>query len=240
MKKTVLNLIILAIFCIATNTYSQIGIGTTDPKESLDVAGNIKTTTFSSTWKSMTNGGSYYTIDYIVIYNGVFYKNLTGTNTDTNPNLDTINWKNINPEPEYLHARMNANENVSVNHNIDNLTIIASAGNVGASAFSAGGGTVTLTAGRTYKLTASLNAVNVTGMTFVVYSWYNITAASPIGNEGFFYPVNATSNISSQTTAVAFIKPTVTTSVDLRIISIGGVTQATIDADYGYITVEAL
>jgi len=240
MKKTTLNLIILAMFCLVTNAYSQVGIGTTNPTESLDINGNIKTTTFSTTWKSMTNGGSYYTVDYIIIYNGVFYKNLTGTNTNTTPNLDITNWENINPKPEYLHAKMNANENVQVNNNIDNLTIIASDGNVGAAAFSAGGGTVTLTAGTTYKLTASLNAVNVTGMSFVVYSWYNLTAAGPIGNEGFFYPVNATSNISSQTTAVAFIKPTVTTTVDLRIISIGGVTTAIIDADYGYITVEAL
>ena len=150
------------------------------------------------------------------------------------------NWENINPKPEYLHAEMNANEYVIANSNIDNLTIIASAGNVGASAFSAGGGTVTLTAGTAYKLTAALNAVHVVNMSFVTYSWYNLTTASPIGNEGFFYPGNATSNVSSQETAIAFIKPTVTTTVDLRIISVGGVTIATIDSEYGYITVEAL
>jgi hypothetical protein len=77
-------------------------------------------------------------------------------------------------------------------------------------------------------------------MTYVTYSWYNLTTASSIGNLGFFYPINASDNISSQITAIAFLKPTVTTTVDLRITSIGGVTTATIDSEYGYITVEAL
>ena len=42
-------------------------------------------------WKSTTNGGSYATND-IINYNGVLYKNLTGTNTDSTPNSDTTNW----------------------------------------------------------------------------------------------------------------------------------------------------
>ncbi len=42
-------------------------------------------------WKSDTNGGSYATDD-IINYNGILYKNLTGTNLDTTPNLDTTNW----------------------------------------------------------------------------------------------------------------------------------------------------
>ncbi|MDA9335144.1 hypothetical protein N9Q89_03190 [Flavobacteriaceae bacterium] len=42
-------------------------------------------------WKSQTNGGSYATSD-IINYSGMLYKNLTGTNSDTTPNLDTTNW----------------------------------------------------------------------------------------------------------------------------------------------------
>ncbi len=244
MKKTYFLTLILALAgYMATAQTGNVGVGTSTPTEKLEVNGNYKDSSFSTTWKSHTNGGIYYTADYIVIYNGTFYKNLTGTNTDATPDADATNWVNLcpaAPTPEFLHASMNADENVQVNNNIDNLTILASAGNVGAAGFNAGGGTVTLTAGVTYKLTAALNAVDVTGMTFVVYSWYNITAAANIGNRGFFYPVNASANISSQPTAVAYITPTVTTTVDLRIISIGGVTTATIDADYGYITVEAL
>ena len=45
-------------------------------------------------WKSDTNGGSYATDD-IINYNGILYKNLTGTNLDTTPNLDTTNWSAI-------------------------------------------------------------------------------------------------------------------------------------------------
>lgn len=46
-------------------------------------------------WKSDTNGGSYGTND-IINYNGALYKNLTGTNTDTAPSLDTTNWIETN------------------------------------------------------------------------------------------------------------------------------------------------
>ena len=42
-------------------------------------------------WKSMTNGGSYAAND-IINYGGVLYKNLTGTNLDTLPTADAVNW----------------------------------------------------------------------------------------------------------------------------------------------------
>lgn len=43
----------------------------------------------SNTWSSSAT----YTIDDIVIYNNVFYKNITGTNTATTPDSDTTNWQ---------------------------------------------------------------------------------------------------------------------------------------------------
>lgn len=54
----------------------------------------MNTDTFSTKWRSNTNGGSYLT-NAVVIYNGVFYKNLTGANTDTTPNADFINWESL-------------------------------------------------------------------------------------------------------------------------------------------------
>jgi hypothetical protein len=45
-------------------------------------------------WKSQTNGGSYATND-IINHNGILYKNLTGTNSDTTPIYDSTNWRNI-------------------------------------------------------------------------------------------------------------------------------------------------
>jgi len=42
-------------------------------------------------WKSSTNDGDYEEND-VINYNGVLYKNLTGTNTDTEPDTDTENW----------------------------------------------------------------------------------------------------------------------------------------------------
>jgi hypothetical protein len=45
-------------------------------------------------WKNNTNGGVYTTND-IINYNGALYKNLTGTNTDSTPDIDSTNWDNI-------------------------------------------------------------------------------------------------------------------------------------------------
>lgn len=43
----------------------------------------------SNTWSS----SGTYTTGSIVIYNNVFYENITGTNTNTNPESDTTNWQ---------------------------------------------------------------------------------------------------------------------------------------------------
>jgi hypothetical protein len=43
-------------------------------------------------WVSNTNLGVY-AIDSLVSYAGAIYKNITGTNTDTTPDLDTTNWE---------------------------------------------------------------------------------------------------------------------------------------------------
>ena len=45
-------------------------------------------------WKSDTNSGSYATND-IINYNGILYKNTTGTNTDITPDADTANWASL-------------------------------------------------------------------------------------------------------------------------------------------------
>lgn len=238
MIKITSNFMILIMFCIISNTYSQVGINTTDPKETLDVNGTFKSSAFSSTWKSNTNGGTFYTSDYIVIYNGSFYRNVTGTNTDIAPNTDTPNWVNISPQPEFLHAAMYQDENVVLGNNIDYLSVLSSSGNI---SLANNIGEVTLNVGRTYKLTAALNVVSGSGTyTSIVYQWYNITASNFIGNKAFIYPTNRDISGSDQSTAIAYITPTVTTTIDLRIVSLSGGTQITIDSEYGYITVEAL
>lgn len=42
-------------------------------------------------WKSNTNG-RVYAINDVINHNGILYKNLTGVNTDTTPDLDATNW----------------------------------------------------------------------------------------------------------------------------------------------------
>ena len=43
-------------------------------------------------WISNTNGGTYLTND-VINHNGTLYRNLTGTNTDTTPDVDALNWQ---------------------------------------------------------------------------------------------------------------------------------------------------
>lgn len=62
-----------------------------DKDQNVTIPQNLTTDTFSTAWVNNTNGGVY-TVDDIVIYIGGFYKNLTGVNLDTIPNLDTTNW----------------------------------------------------------------------------------------------------------------------------------------------------
>lgn len=64
------------------------------PDSNFRLNGILNTDTFSTEWESNTNGGSYLT-NAIVIHDGAFYKNLTGTNTDVTPNLNTTNWETI-------------------------------------------------------------------------------------------------------------------------------------------------
>ena len=64
------------------------------PDSNFRLNGIMNTDTFSTKWRSNTNGGSYLT-NAVVIFNGVFYKNLTGANTDTTPNADFINWESL-------------------------------------------------------------------------------------------------------------------------------------------------
>jgi len=49
-----------------------------------------------TTWVNATNGSStYYATNDLVSYNGIIYRNRTGTNTDTNPTLDILNWESV-------------------------------------------------------------------------------------------------------------------------------------------------
>ena len=53
---------------------------------------NAQEDDFSIRWSSQTNGGVYLVND-LVNYNGVLYKNITGTNSDTTPDADITNWE---------------------------------------------------------------------------------------------------------------------------------------------------
>ena len=66
MQQPLVSLMVVIALIFTLNTHAQVGVGTTSPTEALEVVGNYKDSSFSSTWKSDINGGIY-TIDYIVI-----------------------------------------------------------------------------------------------------------------------------------------------------------------------------
>lgn len=69
----------------------NVGIGTNSPTEKLEVNGNFKDVSFSTTWTPSIA----YDLNYVVIYQGNLYRHLTTTNTATAPNTDAVNWKSI-------------------------------------------------------------------------------------------------------------------------------------------------
>jgi len=62
--------------------------------ENIEFTQDLKTDTFSTAWVNSTNGGVY-AVNDLTIYSGGIYKNLTGNNTNTTPNVDTTNWSAI-------------------------------------------------------------------------------------------------------------------------------------------------
>ena len=46
-------------------------------------------------WQDETTAPGIYSLDSIINYNGTLYKNLTGVNTDTTPDIDATNWASL-------------------------------------------------------------------------------------------------------------------------------------------------
>lgn len=60
-------------------------------------------------WISNTNGGTYLLND-IINYNGALYKNITATNTNTTPDLNTTNWQSLQiTSPIRAYGKVNSN-----------------------------------------------------------------------------------------------------------------------------------
>jgi len=65
-----------------------------EENQNITVSKDLSADTFSTAWINATNGGVY-DPNHIAIYEGSLYKNITGTNSNTTPDSDAANWKNI-------------------------------------------------------------------------------------------------------------------------------------------------
>jgi len=100
-------------------------------------------------------------------------------------------------------------------------------------------GRFTLAAGKTYKLSAMLQAVFSGSSGTATFQWYNVTGAAYIGKQHTAVPMNSTnlSNIASP--AVAYVTPSVSTDVELRLNGIP-TSLSSIESDTSWATIEAV
>lgn len=145
----------------AESVFTEITLPGKDPIGALfsgDVAGE--------TWKSNTDGGVY-AVDIVVVHAGAYYNNLTGTNTDTTPNVDDTNWEKISSGGGITLTRGEAVQSVSPAALGTGFTVIT-------------GAQVVLPAAGTYRLFYNGRA-QVTGVSeFIVFRMFNVTGGAVV------------------------------------------------------------
>jgi len=110
---------------------------------------------------------------------------------------------------DFLHATMGTGHSPAINTPLDIDTVLDSQGDL---AVSAAGRFSGLKAGRTYRLLGwGRISTNAAGKT----QWRDITGAALIGQQAIHYAVNNTGGVSAQPCALAVIKPTEDTEVEL-------------------------
>ncbi len=99
-------------------------------------------------------------------------------------------------------------------------------------------GAVKLTAGKTYRLTATLANVGESGIGYLDYRFFNKTTNTVIGTRGLYASINDNTTASNQSQAVATITPLVDTEVCLYVGGKGG--NPIIRADFSWMYVEEI
>lgn len=112
---------------------------------------------------------------------------------------------------DYLHARVNSGQAISVANTDLQLTSLANQG-----VTITGNININLKPFVTYRIVAAL-ATDGTGTDRGTFQIYNATAAAFIGTAGFLMDVSHTTIQSGQPMAVAYITPTVATQVRVRV-----------------------
>ena len=174
--------------------------------------GNLETDTFSTNWKSNTNGGAY-AINDIVIYLGSFYKNITGTNTDTSPNSNVVDWETLKTpaSPNYLQAEV--------------TTVGVGAGtHLEFSVQESFGMEYTLTAvslkkGTTYLLRSSLSGYFSVSTSNELRTQWETANGTRLGNASRQMPGSNYQKYSESPEASVVYTPTVDTTVHLEVIT---------------------
>lgn len=136
-------------------------------------------------------------------------------------------------QAQHLHAITNADQNVVTGTKLTAFAVSTS------NNITMTNGDVYLTAGTTYELEAAFNSTSNAAINYIVYQFRDNSSNEYLGNKGFFYPMNDTSEASNQHIAKAVYTPSVDTTISV-IVTSASATTGIIDASYGYIYVNAI
>ena len=135
---------------------------------------------------------------------------LTGANPQATIEVIAGNVPVVGQTVDFINVKLTTN-NVSVATGAALPYDTNVAGNLPYSA-----GVFTLTAGKTYRLTAGTSGQNSGSGSGQQFQWRDITSGALIGNLSFSLDSTAPNNVSGMTTSEAVITPTVTTTVRLE------------------------
>jgi len=134
-------------------------------------------------------------------------------------------------KPDYLIATLTGDQSTDLaatdhiefetTEEVRGSNIILSAG-VGQAA-----GIITLKAGFTYQLLASLRFVFATVAGFAQIDFFDITNAAVLGVAGTFRPPGSTSVVQAQDQVLAWVTPATDITVDVRVTAVGNLTSLT-------------
>jgi len=186
----------------------NVGIATTNPFAKLDVNGTISASdaiqvgTSSLTCNSGLKGA-------------MRYSNTSSTIEYCNGG----NWSSMGPSATtaFILKRMSAHQSSLSVGSVIALDTVVNSNNADADS---SGNRIVLAPGYTYEIVAALRANGTPGSTLLDYQVYDVTNGVSIGHPG-----NAGVGAYSDTPAVAFVAPTVSTAYEIRVTGLAGTPQ---------------
>ncbi len=129
----------------------------------------------------------------------------------------------------------NQTSNLSANNHVEFNTIQGSLNNLSTGAGQENG-IITLSAGKTYKITGNAAIVSSSSTSSIVFKVYNRTNSTYLGVENVCLPTTYTPNASCQPNFIAMVSPSTPIEIDIRFVLSNNITF--IDSTRSYLLIE--